>query len=443
MSIVGTILGGGLIYAFLGQIADLVFDCAYFMVENVLLADGKGLLTNFQFLVGTSTLFNDKGIGLNNSVVSLFLNLIWVISWVLFAISASIAIIKLILNQTKNTSGAGVKVAIRILIVAGFLSIWFPMLSQFLDWVSNLAKGKLYNAGTQSLLNMNDLTTALKNYSDTNLIDWNDFMSNPGQYILECILAFGLGSSLIACVITYIERYIAFAFYIYLSPLTLALAANEETGDNLKSWIAGLFPQILTMITSILFLYFGIQVLNSDTNLATGVTETTAASVCFKCAVGMVFFGLSRSTEKLFNTLGFKTTHVGDAAKGALAGTATAMMTWQIGRNIENTASNVVEGTVVGNKMHEIGVKGDNVIKHPIQTFQKITGGNDKSTPGKKAATNQSDNAVKGENIKNNPDLKDDNGVKGNLKLDVNNGGSGLGKETLETTGETMANTGV
>lgn len=381
MSIVGTVLGGALIYMLLGQIADLIFNCAYFMVSDVLLAKGYGLLTNFNFLLETNTLY--EGLGINSGVVSGLLNLIYLFAWVVLVIVSSVAIIKLLANQTKNTSGAVIKVGLRIIITALFLSQWYPMLRQLLAWTTNLLSGALYrDSGT---ISMNDLITALETYADgTNLIAWNSFMQNPGNYVLECILAFSLGSSLIACVITYIERYVAFAFYIFLSPLSVALAANEETSDNLKTWISGLFPQIASMIVSILLLAFGIMALNN------GGAQHSAADVCFKCAVGMVFFGLSRNTEKLFGTLGFRVSHVGDAAKSALAGTATAMSAIGYGKNVGGKLGQGFAQTETGKNLskdiasaasgvaHSAGQKLGSIGKNKVNPAGLSVGANEK-----------------------------------------------------------------
>lgn len=357
---IASLLGGALIYMFLGNIADLVFNCSYFMVTDVLLAEDGGLLTNFDFLIDGTTLYS--GFGLSEDVMSKFLSLVYLLAWVMFTISAAIAIIKVLANQTRNASGAGIKVAMRILITATFLSCWFPTLQILLVWVTKLLKGTLYS--DTSILSMTDLITQLKTNgaSNINLIDWNDAVTNaPSDYILECILAFSLGSSLIACVITYIERYVAFAFYIYLSPFSIALAANEDTSDNLKTWLTGLFPQIVCMVVSVLFMVFGLEALAKD-----GSGGTDAASVCFKCAIGMVFFGLSRSTEKLFGTLGFKTTHVGDAAKSALAGTAQVMTAWSFGKSMGGAAGNAIAKTDAGMAIKDKAAGGLNTVTNAL-----------------------------------------------------------------------------
>ena len=366
--ILGSIAGGVLLYALLGQFANLVFATAFTMLKWVFFvntgqynADGtaelgvNNALFDFNIFAGgvkdqTSVL----GIMRSGTTGDTFLRFIYLASWILFGVVIIFQVVKLIINNKRTESGAWVRLVLRIMIVAGVLSNWYGILNELLKF-----SGKLIMAPAKTILgNISSITTGFGN-SDLELISIGSSLTNlPPDYILSCILAFSLGSSVISCVISFLERYVSLIIYCYISPLAVALAGSEESQDTLKDWLMGLIPQFLGLLAVVAMMSFGFGVIGTyNEGFTNGSLQ--AQDIVLKCAVATVFFSQARNVEEFFNMIGFKTMRATDAARSALAGVGTMMSIKNVAQPLANAAGSglVKASTAEGRKEIAQGFK--------------------------------------------------------------------------------------
>lgn len=332
----GEALGLGIVYVMLGHVADILFNVAYTFVKNILLVSDGGLFTDFNFLGEASPLFNftitSKGLiginsgvfsaGINSSVVSLFLNLIWVMAWILFIIVSAIAIGKLILNGERISTGQGVKLLLRISVVALLLSQWYPILSNILNFIT-----KFLNAdnGYLTTSSFNDILTGYENLTKLFIDKWSydninsaikdvSTLEKMSTYILAVIMEFSLGTTLLGAAMNYLERYILMAFYFYLSPLTLAMSADESMSRYIKDWFLGILPQVLGLVMNILMICLGLGVLCLETDSQSVTTTLLQGTVATAC------FSLTMYSDQFFEMFGIKTMTFGNTIGNILTG---------------------------------------------------------------------------------------------------------------------------
>ena len=312
---IGDILGGIVLYALLGTIANLVFATSITFMDTVLL-EGGGILSQFNFLTNDTAGKSVLAILQNGTIANPLLKLMWAAGWGLFGISAGIQIFKLIKNGNHNTSDAWLKTIIRLVVVATLLINWFPILTVILQKLGGLVSGTLNTYGA-ALATKKTAFNMFGNGS-ANIVGIEDILQFPSDYILTCIVAFSLGTALFSCTLAYLERFISLAIYCYVSPIAVGLAANEDSQSTLKDWFMGLFPQVLGLAACVALMLFGFAAVK---DLDGGGTTTKTV---LQCAMATVFFSQARHVEEFFNMMGFKTMRATDAASSALAGAAMA-----------------------------------------------------------------------------------------------------------------------
>ena len=327
---IGEIVGGIILYALLGTIANMVFSASITFMNAVML-EGGGILSQFNFLnnndAGKTTLAVLQGSSATNTLVSVM----WIAGWAFYGISAGLEIFKLIRNGSRNTSGAWIKTVLRLMIVGTLLMQWYPILDGILGLLNNLVSNALSVYG-QSLPKQQNVFSILT--GDGTIVSIKDINQAPTDYILLVIVAFSLGTSLFSCTIAYLERFISFAIYCYISPIAVGLAANEDSQSTLKDWIMGLFPQVLGLVVCAALMVLGFSVIQDEFK--------TNPSTILQCAIATVFFSQARHVEEFFNMLGFKTMRATDAATSALSGMALAS------RFIGKSTGSIAKGATKG-----------------------------------------------------------------------------------------------
>ena len=327
MTFLGGLALGALIIAFLGTIVTLLLNGVVGITSEILL---DGWLSNFNFLspnangglpshakVLEEIFFT--GSGGQNGVLSIFFG----IAWIIFAISFIVQLFKLLGDPGSGSKTPALGTTIlRYLIFAFLLAFCYRFLDMILQWYTSLIQS------ATSLLT-NNLKAGVGNidvwFNDQSLIsNWDD----PGWYIFFCMMTFGLVSSVIGCMLNYVERYVGFAIYIYLSPMCVAMGVNDETRDVFKKWMMGVISQMFAIMLSIILMAAAYKALTMDVaiNFKSVVDKDGIAMYSIQMLMATVLFSAAKNSERFFNMLGFSTMNYGDAARTFLGGAGATLM---------------------------------------------------------------------------------------------------------------------
>lgn len=324
-------LGGialyGIMLAFFGTLAGMIIDCTINISQEIL---AQGWLRNFNFLTPGGMVSHAKILeevffagGDKNLNV---LGLIFSLAWVIYAIALITQLFKLFGDPGSGAKTPAVgSTLVKFAVYAFLLASCYPLLEMILGWYSQLISG-IATIGEEMVVQGDWQTNGSSLFS--NALD-------PQWYIFFCILSFGVGTAMIGCMLTYMERYIAMAIYVYLAPLCVAMGVNDETSDVFKKWVMGLIGQMLALALSIVLMGAAYRALSSGVGMGeTGLTsvntpkgETIDMGVrSIRIIMCIVLLGASKNSEKFFNMLGFSTMNFGDAGRTFAAGLATAAM---------------------------------------------------------------------------------------------------------------------
>lgn len=334
--------GAAIIFALIGNIADIVYQTAYGFVKNVLYVNDGGFFTDFNFFgSGTeekTSMFSY--INASDDYLSKFLMLIWLLAWVLFIICACKSIIRVIANGDKLNVGQAVKTGLRILIVAVFLSQWYLLCDKFLQGVTLFINGSDNSILTMSYLeeNIKGLEELMNNV--VNNFGYDEVESvgeNMSLFIVAIIIEFSLGTTLIGAAMNYIERYIIMAFYFYMSPLYLALTADESMSSNIKDWLLGLLPQVVGIVLNAFMIYLGLQVLC----VTDGSIMSTSNATLIRTTLATAIFALTMYSEQFFGMFGVSTMTIGSTVGMLAAGSAVGM---RVVKNAHKDVTKAIKG---------------------------------------------------------------------------------------------------
>lgn len=355
----GTLLGGlalgALLLAMLGTISSLLIESTTSMTIQLFIgteASPNGWFTNFNILSGddmaqSAKILQEVFLGESGS----FLSVIMTLAWIMFAISLIAELFKLFGDPGSGARTPSVgRVFLKFLIFAFFLGNCYSISEYILRWFTRT----ISMLSTMAVSDLRGFISTWKPnlFDDTNLLT---NLNDPGWYVFFCILACGMSSQIISCLITYIERYIGFAIYVYLGPMCVAMGVNDSTQDVTKKWVMGLIGQMLAIALSIMLIVAGYKALISTPIVSTttqgadimgeGSNQIVANSVSLILAT--VFFSAAKNAEKFFNLFGFSTMNYGDAARtftsGMVQAAAAARTAMGLGSSIAHAAKPSVD----------------------------------------------------------------------------------------------------
>lgn len=215
--------------------------------------------------------------------------------------------------------------------------------------------------------------------------------------LLISIVLYGvLITKLIPSIITYYERYISFAIYLLMGPITISLGIDPENKDIGKNWLIGILSQMMVILFSMFvynlfllqlkeFLFGNVDaeqfayILNlGDPNITEGTTfggsigiglsTTTVANLIVCC----VLLTIVEKSESFINMLGLRTIPSGTTARDFAGRVATTIHNgMHVASGAFNKMQDYSQGTGRKNgytalqKMgKDIGVPNANVLDH-------------------------------------------------------------------------------
>lgn len=160
------------------------------------------------------------------------------------------------------------------------------------------------------------------------------------QQIIMIIVYVAIAKDMFAASLMFVERFIAFAVYLFLGPICIAMYTNKETENVTKDWFMGILSQAIAIfLTCLLFNMFFAQMLNMS-ELVGGTLESFISNFfgnevedTLTGAIGLTplaklvsllaILELAKNSEKFVNMLGFKTMPSQDTFRGFMGGLAT------------------------------------------------------------------------------------------------------------------------
>lgn len=335
----GGILLTALLYTFMGTIADIAMDASFTIMNDILRPAQEGALSwlgSFNFLSGgmpeganvlQKVFYTSGQFGLMNWIYGL--------SWLVFGLCLLGQIAKLYQRPGGRTPTVG-SIIVRSLFYAALLAVCYPLLDRLLSIFTNMI-----SSITNAVFSMMDAGSQLE--GNHHMLNNQD---EAAYFVMFCILAFGLASTTISAMITYIERYISTAVYTYLAPLCFAMAVNDETKDSFKKWVTGFIGQLAGLVLSMLFIGMAYYSLSSVTGSASAIPgplgqQTSFGAQVMAIVVATVFMSMAKNAEKFFNMFGFSTMSYGDAARSFAQGLGNAMRVGRVMSNIGKTAASM------------------------------------------------------------------------------------------------------
>lgn len=324
----------GIILSFFGTICGLLIDCTINISQQIL---AQGWLSDFEFLtpggmVGHAKILEEVFFTTGFNV----LGLIFSLAWVIYAIALITQLFRLFGDPGSGGKTPAVgSTLLKFAFYAFLLASCYPLLEMILKWYSQLISG-IAGAGNDMIQNADWQTLGSSFFSN---------FTDPQWYVFFCILAFGVGTSMIGCMLTYMERYIAMAIYVYLAPLCIAMGANDETADVFKKWLMGLIGQMLALALSIILMgaaYHALShgVTDSELNSVQGDSLKLTADMgvrSMRIIMCIILLGASKNSERFFNMLGFSTMNYGDAARTFALGLTKAAMAARVAGSAATT----------------------------------------------------------------------------------------------------------
>jgi len=394
--IVVTAALGVLVYALLGQIAELFYNCSFYIMDLVMLGydcnmnftevegpsggnnvtittkscsynPSHGMMTNFNFFDFSGS----DALSTIEPVAQKLINLVWYVGWVILIVCAVTEIMHVI-NGKNSGSGAWLSATVRVIGSALLYYNWYAILSSVSTFINRIISGPMGEFAASLRANATPDAANIFGTGSGGISSLGD--TSPGMFIFAVVLCFSLGMSVITASITYLERYFSAAIYMYVSPIAVALSANENTAGSFKDWLLGLIPQFAGLFVSVVLMLMGFSFVSA-------INSASVREVVYGVSLGIVFFGFSKNSEKFFNSMGIKTMQHGDAARSALAGAGAAMLAARAGFGLAKAAGNTraarAVDAAVGNKFaNTLGAaaQGNSPLSHAAKVAANAAG---------------------------------------------------------------------
>ena len=355
---------GGILYAFLGEIANILLQASMAIIDKVLM---NNFMTDFRFFGYASettetvryffifkrevTSIDTEITNAGGALISYFFEVIGVqdiifsIAWILFGLIIAISAYKLIVGPLVGERGSSPinifgRMILTTILIYFSSSILYLVFSAYTSLITPFTQGVIpyINASASSASGangvigfLNSLVTSLG--TGGTLSNAAEFGVHQYTYILYCILSMGLGTSIITSTLSYIERYLSLAITVYLGPIALAFYGSEETSNVTKDWVMSLIQQCIGIIVNIWMFAMAFEAMrwNYANYVNAGwtglpdlvMTEGYVSQKITAIVLCLAFLSLARNSEKFFNAMGFRTMPNGDLARSFATGLAT------------------------------------------------------------------------------------------------------------------------
>lgn len=326
----------------LTQFADLLINgSAYILAVLIGTSTTNSIFTNFNFFTTVNSqdnpFLNILMQGMVGNQAGQWGEFIYRLAFILFGALAAAQIFKSFINPASRGNASPSR-TIMWIIAAGFLMIFGQkLLSAVLEAFTGLIQGNM--KAVFDLKNLDDEANIMNQY------DLLAYMNHLNRFGAALVCACGVGASLLAATITYLERYLSFAVTAYLGPFAMAMTACDDTRRSSVQWLQSFISQMLGIVLSLMFLYMGAQALTMSASFLGGSGSRTSdmfltgdserlSLIILRSVGATVFFSLSRGTEKFLGAFGIQTMHLGDAAQAVAQGTRTAGVALRAGIGI-------------------------------------------------------------------------------------------------------------
>ena len=344
----------------LTQFADLLINgSAYILAVLIGTSTTNSIFTNFNFFTTVNSqdnpFLNILMQGMVGNQAGQWGEFIYRLAFILFGALAAAQIFKSFINPASRGNASPSR-TIMWIITAGFLMIFGQkLLSVVLEAFTGLIQGNM--KAVFDLKNLDDEANIMNQY------DLLAYMNHLNRFGAALVCACGVGASLLAATITYLERYLSFAVTAYLGPFAMAMTACDDTRRSSVQWLQSFISQMLGIVLSLMFLYMGAQALTMSDSFLGGSGSRTSdmfltgdserlSLIILRSVGATVFFSLSRGTEKFLGAFGIQTMHLGDAAQAVAQGTRTAgaalkagMIAEQAGKKAIDTSGSIAAKT--------------------------------------------------------------------------------------------------
>ena len=340
----------------LTQFADLLINgSAYILAVLIGTSTTNSIFTNFNFFTTVNSqdnpFLNILMQGMVGNQAGQWGEFIYRLAFILFGALAAAQIFKSFINPASRGNASPSR-TIMWIITAGFLMIFGQkLLSAVLEAFTGLIQGNM--KAVFDLKNLDDEANIMNQY------DLLAYMNHLNRFGAALVCACGVGASLLAATITYLERYLSFAVTAYLGPFAMAMTACDDTRRSSVQWLQSFISQMLGIVLSLMFLYMGAQALTMSDSFLGGSWSRTSdmfltgdserlSLIILRSVGATVFFSLSRGTEKFLGAFGIQTMHLGDAAQAVAQGTRTAGVALRAGMAVGKKEVDAA-GTVAAN----------------------------------------------------------------------------------------------